>query len=184
MLRGEGKHHKPNSLAHLPPCPTNLYTIYPAFAIIIQTMCRYDAIIDLTRKLNSKHKHPKQTQEATKKILKSLFPGWLPGAFSVRTHSLRLLVCLSPCVYIVQRAALCSSDPSSVLLISAQNMIKSLRILFTHSKLQMICVRYLTQSCSVDMRSCPSLGICYTVTLLGLPTNSYFQLLGVLFDAL
>lgn len=42
----------------------------------------YDAIIDLTRKLNSKYKHPKQTQEATKKILKSLFPGWLPGAFS------------------------------------------------------------------------------------------------------
>jgi len=50
---------------------------------IILSWCRYDAIIDLTRKLNSKYKHPKQTQEATKKILKSLFPGWLPGAFSV-----------------------------------------------------------------------------------------------------
>jgi len=62
--------------------------------------CRYDAIIDLTRKLNSKHKHPKQTQEATKKILKSLFPGWLPGAFSVSIiakvqNSLQLnLLCL------------------------------------------------------------------------------------------
>lgn len=42
----------------------------------------YDAIIDLTRKLNSKYKHPKQTQAETKKILKTLFPGWLPGAFS------------------------------------------------------------------------------------------------------
>jgi len=50
---------------------------------VIILWCRYDAIIDLTRKLNSKYKHPKQTQEATKKILKSLFPGWLPGAFSV-----------------------------------------------------------------------------------------------------
>jgi len=50
---------------------------------ITHSWCRYDAIIDLTRKLNSKYKHPKQTQEATKKILKSLFPGWLPGAFSV-----------------------------------------------------------------------------------------------------
>ena len=50
---------------------------------VTHSWCRYDAIIDLTRKLNSKYKHPKQTQEATKKILKSLFPGWLPGAFSV-----------------------------------------------------------------------------------------------------
>lgn len=42
----------------------------------------YDAIIGLTRKLNAKYKHPQQTQAATKRILKSLFPGWLPPAFS------------------------------------------------------------------------------------------------------
>ena len=44
---------------------------------------RYGAIIDLTRKLNSKYMQPKQTQAETKRILKSLFPRWLPGAFSV-----------------------------------------------------------------------------------------------------
>lgn len=51
---------------------------------------RYDAIIDLTRKLNSKYKHPQQTQAATKRILKSLFPGWLPPAFSVSTLAMHM----------------------------------------------------------------------------------------------
>lgn len=42
----------------------------------------YPAIIDLTRRLNSLGS-PRETQETTRKILKSLFPSWLPGAFKV-----------------------------------------------------------------------------------------------------
>eukprot|EP00887_Chlorella_sp_A99_P004934 scaffold4.g4934.t1 len=43
----------------------------------------YDAIIDLTRRLNAMHATPRGTQLATRAILKSLFPSWLPGAFAV-----------------------------------------------------------------------------------------------------
>lgn len=43
----------------------------------------YDAIIDLTRRLNAMHATPQGTQETTVAILRSLFPAWLPGAFSV-----------------------------------------------------------------------------------------------------
>ncbi|PSC69941.1 histone deacetylase [Micractinium conductrix] len=43
----------------------------------------YDAIIDLTRRLNTMHGSAHGTQEATVGILRSLFPPWLPGAFSV-----------------------------------------------------------------------------------------------------
>lgn len=46
-------------------------------------LCRYAGIIDLTRKLNSKYRDPLQTQEATKTILRSLFPSWLPRSFKV-----------------------------------------------------------------------------------------------------
>jgi len=42
----------------------------------------YPAIIDLTRRLNAIGT-PKDTQEKTRQILKSLFPSWLPGAFKV-----------------------------------------------------------------------------------------------------
>jgi len=42
----------------------------------------YDAIIDLTRRLNGSGS-PKETQATTRRILKSLFPAWLPGAFKV-----------------------------------------------------------------------------------------------------
>ena len=42
----------------------------------------YPAIIDLTRKLNSLGS-PRDTQIATRVILNSLFPSWLPGAFKV-----------------------------------------------------------------------------------------------------
>lgn len=42
----------------------------------------YDGLIDLTRALNSKYETPKGTQEATRRILKSLFPSWLPSAFA------------------------------------------------------------------------------------------------------
>ena len=44
----------------------------------------YPAIIDLTRRLNTLGT-PRDTQVATRKILKSLFPSWLPAAFSVST---------------------------------------------------------------------------------------------------
>lgn len=43
----------------------------------------YDAIIDLTRRLNSKYRTPQETQAATRAILNALFPSWLPGAFKV-----------------------------------------------------------------------------------------------------
>jgi hypothetical protein len=62
-------------------------------------MCnrRYDAIIDLTRRLNNKYQQAGQVQEATRGILNSLFPSWLPGAFKVRGLELvglsRWLVC-------------------------------------------------------------------------------------------
>jgi hypothetical protein len=45
--------------------------------------CRYDAIIDLTRQLNSKFDSARETQLATRGILNSLFPSWLPPAFKV-----------------------------------------------------------------------------------------------------
>jgi hypothetical protein len=43
----------------------------------------YPAIIDLTRRLNALGS-PQDTQKATRKILNSLFPSWLPGAFKVK----------------------------------------------------------------------------------------------------
>ncbi|PNH12456.1 hypothetical protein TSOC_000599 [Tetrabaena socialis] len=43
----------------------------------------YDAIIDLTRRLNNKFRTAAETQEATRSILIALFPSWLPGAFKV-----------------------------------------------------------------------------------------------------
>jgi hypothetical protein len=42
----------------------------------------YPAIIDLTRRLNAVGS-PRATQQATRGILRSLFPSWLPGAFKV-----------------------------------------------------------------------------------------------------
>eukprot|EP00879_Flechtneria_rotunda_P011353 GHRR01011858.1.p1 GENE.GHRR01011858.1~~GHRR01011858.1.p1 ORF type:complete len:171 (+),score=34.61 GHRR01011858.1:187-699(+) len=43
----------------------------------------YDAIIDLTRRLNSKFAEARQVQLTTRGILNSLFPSWLPGVFKV-----------------------------------------------------------------------------------------------------
>lgn len=45
-------------------------------------MVGYEGLIDLTRALNGKYGTPKGTQEATRRILKSLFPSWLPSAFA------------------------------------------------------------------------------------------------------
>jgi len=45
----------------------------------------YPAIIDLTRRLNALGS-PQDTQTATRKILTSLFPSWLPGAFKVKRN--------------------------------------------------------------------------------------------------
>ena len=60
-------------------------------------LCRYAGIIDLTRKLNAKYRHPRQTQEATKTILRSLFPSWLPRAFKVGWRCMySRLECLRP----------------------------------------------------------------------------------------
>ncbi|KAL4522943.1 hypothetical protein Ndes2526A_g07669 [Nannochloris sp. 'desiccata'] len=42
----------------------------------------YPAIIDLTRRLNALGS-PQDTQKATRNILISLFPSWLPGAFKI-----------------------------------------------------------------------------------------------------
>ncbi|GLC67747.1 hypothetical protein PLESTF_000601300 [Pleodorina starrii] len=44
----------------------------------------YDAIIDLTRRLNNKFRTAAETQEATRAILNALFPSWLPAAFKAR----------------------------------------------------------------------------------------------------
>lgn len=41
----------------------------------------YDAIIDLTRKLNTRYARAEDTQHATQNILRSLFPSWLLPAF-------------------------------------------------------------------------------------------------------
>lgn len=43
----------------------------------------YGAIIDLTRRLNRRYPTARETQLATRGILNSLFPSWLPGAFKV-----------------------------------------------------------------------------------------------------
>lgn len=49
---------------------------------LVSCCCRYPAIIDLTRRLNAMHGSPRGTQEATRGILRSLFPAWLPPAFA------------------------------------------------------------------------------------------------------
>lgn len=51
---------------------------------------RYDAIIDLTRRLNASYSEARQVQLTTRRILNSLFPSWLPGAFKVRHQRLRV----------------------------------------------------------------------------------------------
>jgi hypothetical protein len=43
----------------------------------------YAGIIDLTRRLNAAHADARGVQRATREILVSLFPSWLPGAFKV-----------------------------------------------------------------------------------------------------
>ena len=48
----------------------------------------YEAIIDLTRRLNSKYSSPEATCQRTQGILRSLFPPWLPAAF--KASQLRL----------------------------------------------------------------------------------------------
>ena len=56
----------------------------------VPTPCcnRYGAIIDMTRRLNSLPT-ARETQEATVRILRSLFPPWLPGAFKVNWNEIR-----------------------------------------------------------------------------------------------
>ncbi|WIA35590.1 hypothetical protein OEZ86_004011 [Tetradesmus obliquus] len=43
----------------------------------------YEAIIDLTRRLNASYSEAREVQLTTRRILNSLFPSWLPGAFKV-----------------------------------------------------------------------------------------------------
>lgn len=52
---------------------------------------RYDAIVDLTRVLNSSSSNPRDTQIRTRQILLSLFPPWLPPAFKVSCLNLHVL---------------------------------------------------------------------------------------------
>jgi len=42
----------------------------------------YEAVIELTKRLNAKYGDPRETHEATVGILLSLFPSWLPVAFA------------------------------------------------------------------------------------------------------
>lgn len=55
----------------------------PADSQFSCSQCRYQAIVDLTRRLNSKFGSPQETTSRTQGILRSLFPPWLPAAFKV-----------------------------------------------------------------------------------------------------
>lgn len=55
----------------------------PHAPTLLAPSCRYDAIVDLTRRLNSQFATARETQVVTRGILNSLFPSWLPGAFKV-----------------------------------------------------------------------------------------------------
>ena len=54
----------------------------------------YPAIIDLTRRLNGLGP-PRATQQATRRILQSLFPSWLPGAFKVGKATMQKMIFFS-----------------------------------------------------------------------------------------
>lgn len=73
--------------SHYIPCEHELAgCLQLSFACFASPVSRFAAIIDLTRTLNRKFSAPGATQAATRKILKSLFPFWLPSAFKVREH--------------------------------------------------------------------------------------------------
>jgi hypothetical protein len=69
------------------PLSKVVYSLFRAKMVLAldgqdSSMEGYDAIIDLTRRLNSLGP-PRVTQDKTRKILQSLFPSWLPPAFKV-----------------------------------------------------------------------------------------------------
>lgn len=71
------------------PLSRVVYSLFRAKMVLAldgkdSSMEGYDAIIDLTRRLNSLGP-PQVTQDKTREILQSLFPSWLPPAFKVRT---------------------------------------------------------------------------------------------------
>ncbi|CAM9285812.1 unnamed protein product [Choristocarpus tenellus] len=43
----------------------------------------YDGLMEMIRALNEKYPTKRATQEASRRVLKSLFPSWLPGQFAV-----------------------------------------------------------------------------------------------------
>lgn len=81
MVAAIGKDSKKQGydLQWLPPAKNNTDMCSPH----PQNTHSYDAIIDLTRTLNTMHMHPTDTQATTRAILISLFPLWLLPAFTV-----------------------------------------------------------------------------------------------------
>jgi hypothetical protein len=51
---------------------------------LILPATRYQAIVDLARRLNTKYSSFREIQVKTVKVLTSLMPSWLPAAFKVR----------------------------------------------------------------------------------------------------
>jgi hypothetical protein len=77
--------HPAATTAHKPTTPRELQGV-PTPPRPGPLPCRprsYPAIIDLTRRLNRQYQTARDTQLATRRILNSLFPSWLPGAFKV-----------------------------------------------------------------------------------------------------
>lgn len=87
-LRSVGPDSPKPDYAQLDSVPLNRI-VYSLFrAKLAQALGRdssmegYDAIVDLTRRLNALGS-PRTTQITTRAILNSLFPSWLPGAFKI-----------------------------------------------------------------------------------------------------
>ena len=59
----------------------------PHLLLTRASLTRYEAIVDLTRRLNANYGSPHATRRRTKRILQSLFPPWLPSAFKVSAMS-------------------------------------------------------------------------------------------------
>lgn len=68
----------------------------------------------MTRRLNSAYGTPRETQVATRNILRSLFPPWLPGAFKVGRGGSWCgeFCCTSNCL-LCKVVSCCPREPSS-----------------------------------------------------------------------
>ncbi len=89
---------------------------------------RYDAIVDLTRSLNTMSEYPRDTQEQTRRILLSLFPAWLPPAFKVRAWTLSTGM-LMPCSHDAEDPqTLDTARPVRLVLMRWRGLCRSLRL--------------------------------------------------------